>query len=431
VKRALVVVAGALALPAPAWAHATLTSAVPDVQGRVDALPRAAVLSFNERLAAAATRIEVRSAAGRPVSGTTRVRGGVASTPLRGLRRGGYTVRWRALGADGHVTSGVFTFGYRAAAPQPTEAYGAVGPGLSDDLARWGYFAAFALLLGGLGFRLLVVRGEAAAAYERRFYRVVGLGAVAALQLGLLVFLLRADDALQLPFARFLYGDVSPFAEETRFGKAFVVMSLGYTVVAALVFVAWLLERTAFLWAAFLLGLALLSGLSLSGHSAAASGSSAVSELVDWIHVSAACLWLGGVVQLALCVWPASPELRRVAFLRFSQLAMVLVAVLVAAGLYLSVLRLPSIDALWSEDYGRVLLVKLALVGAALSWGGFHHTFIRPRLLAGDTTSRGRTLLAEGATGMAVLLAAAVLVNSAPPSEPSTTTPAAGARSPR
>ncbi len=77
-----------------------------------------------------------------------------------------------------------------------------------------------------------------------------------------------------------------------------------------------------------------------------------------------------------------------------------------------------------SERYGIVLLVKLALVGAALAWGGFHHTFVRPKLLAGDVSWRGRTLLAESAVGMAVLLAAAVLVNSAPPVESGSSTQA-------
>src|SRR5439155_761551 len=40
-------------------------------------------------------------------------------------------------------------------APAPTEAYGAGGPTRSEHLVRWAYFLALALLLGGLGFRLL------------------------------------------------------------------------------------------------------------------------------------------------------------------------------------------------------------------------------------------------------------------------------------
>src|SRR5207244_207329 len=83
----------------------------------------------------------------------------------------------------------------------------------------------------------------------------------------------------------------------------------------ALVFLAWLLESRAFLWAAFAAALVFASGLSLSGHSAADVGSSWKSELADWVHLPAASLWLGGLVQLALVVWPKAPEPRRRAVL--------------------------------------------------------------------------------------------------------------------
>ena len=45
-------------------------------------------------------------------------------------------------------------------------------------------------------------------------------------------------------------------------------MTLGFALVAALLFLAWLSDRAVFLWPAFLLGLGFASGLSLSGHSA-------------------------------------------------------------------------------------------------------------------------------------------------------------------
>ena len=73
---------------------------------------------------------------------------------------------------------------------------------------------------------------------------------VGALEVGILAFLLRAEDALQLPFVDFLYGDLSPLAK-TRFGYAFVAMTLGYALVAALVFLAWLTDREWLLWPAF------------------------------------------------------------------------------------------------------------------------------------------------------------------------------------
>jgi copper transport protein len=347
--------------------------------------------------------------------------------PVGRLGRGAYTVRWHAPSGDGHVVSGVFTFGVRVAAPPPTEAYGASGPTRTEHVVRWAYFVGLALLVGGLGFRLLVLRGPWPARLERRFFFLTGLGAAGVLEVGIAAFLLRAEDALQLPFGRLLYGDLSPIAAGTRFGTAFIAMTLGYALVAALLFLGWLTGRLLFLWGAFLLGLGFASGLSLSGHSAVDAGSSWLSQVADWVHLSAASLWVGGLVMLALAVWPTAPELRRAAFLGFARLAPVLIAVLVAAGVYLSVLRLPQLSDLWDEGYGRVLLVKLSLVSLALAWGGVHHFLVRPRLERAGGAGVRRSLLGEGAVAISILLAAAVLVDSKPPPQPAKP-PAAAAR---
>jgi putative copper export protein len=194
-------------------------------------------------------------------------------------------------------------------------------------------------------------------------------------------------------------------------------MTLGYAAVAALIFGAWLLDRLSLLWAAFVPALALAGGLSLAGHSGVEQNSTWLSQFADWVHLVAAALWAGGLVAMALCVWPAAPELRRQAFLGFARLAPLLIAPLLAAGVYLSLLRLPEMSDLWEEAYGRVLLVKLALVGVALMWGAAHHLLVRPRIERGSDGGGllRRSLLGESAVGMAVLLAAAVLVNSAPP----------------
>jgi copper transport protein len=370
----------ALAFPAAASAHASLRTADPGFRERLARSPRAIVLSFDQGVTVLPDAIAVYGPSGRVRVETVRVSNEArhVEAPVRRLPRGPYTVRWHVVSADGHVVSGVYTFGVRAAPPPPTEAFGASGPTRTEDAVRWAYFLALALLVGGLGFRLLVVRGPLPRRAERRFYVLTGLGAVATLEVGIVAFLLRAEDALQLPLGKLLYGDLSPIAGGTRFGTAFIAMTLGFALVTALLFLAWLTDRRALLWPAFLLGLGFASGLSLSGHSAADAGSSPLSELADWVHLGAASLWVGGLVQLVLCIWPAAPELRRSSFLRFSRLATVLIALVLTAGVYLSVLRLPHVHDLWTAGYGRVLLVKLGLVGVALTWGAVHHFVARP-----------------------------------------------------
>ena len=107
--------------------------------------------------------------------------------------------------------------------------------------------------------------------------------------------------------------------------------------------------------------------------------------------------------------------------MRFSRLATVLIALVLGAGTYLSIVRLPHVHDLWTEGYGRVLLVKLALVALALAWGGLHHFVIRPALERADggfLSRIGRSLIGESLVGVAVLLVAAVLVDSRPPARP-------------
>jgi copper transport protein len=414
----------ALALPASALAHANLLQREPNFGTRLATSPPAVVLRFDQGVDVFPDSIEVRSAKGALVTAGpahTIDEKRVATVPLRQLPKGAYTVRWHVTSFEGHVLSGVYTFGVRVVPPPPTEAYGSAGPTILEYIVRWGYFLGLALLVGGLAFRLLVVGKRATPALERRFYLVAMIGVIVSIELGIVGFLLRARDAFQLPLGRLVYGDLSPLAQGTRFGTAFIAMTLGFALVTAILFLAWLSERPLLLWPALVLGLVLCSGLSLSGHSAVDTGSSWRSELADWVHLSAACLWVGGLAQLAFVVWPTAPALRREAFLRFSQLAAVLVGLMVGAGAYLAYVRLPQASDLWEERYGQVLLLKSALVGLALSWGAVHHFVVRPALERGRGTGShaiSRSLLGESAVAMAVLLLAAVLVDANPPERP-------------
>jgi copper transport protein len=427
--RRLVFVAAvaALVFPAQALAHATLENTSPGFRERLPASPRTLVLRFDQYVKVVPGSVDVYSSKGS--IGVTKVRsdGRYVKAALPRLSKGPYTVRWHALSGDGHVVSGVFTFGVRSAAPLPTEAFGSSGPTRSEHVVRWLYFLALAVLVGGLGFRALVLRGPMSPAAEKRFFVVTGIAALATLDIGISAFILRAEDALQLPFGRLLYGDLSPIAH-SRFGAAFIAMTLGFALVTALLFLAWLTDRAVLLWPAFLLGLGFVSGLSLSGHSGADTGSSWKSALADWAHLSAACLWIGGLVQLTLVVWPLMPEARRSAFLAFSRLATVCVGVLLLAGVYLSILRLPQLDDLWTTGYGKVLLVKIGLVVLAFSWGGLHKLVAVPAVARGNhgVVARLRgSLIGESMVGMAVLLAAAVLVDAKPPVSPAPSPPAA------
>ena len=217
-KRLLLVGLVALASPASAFAHATLEHSGPSFRQRLHVSPSAAWLDFDQSVKALATSIRVYSSNGDVVS--LHAHDGknprYVYAPLRrALPKDAYTVRWHVISDDGHVVSGVYTFGVRMEAPPPTEAFGASGPTRTEHVVRWLYFLSLALLVGGIGFRMLVVRGPLPPAAERRFYALTGIGALATLNVGITAFVLRAEDALQLPFGRLLYGDLSPIVSGT------------------------------------------------------------------------------------------------------------------------------------------------------------------------------------------------------------------------
>ena len=409
----------ALVLPGVAEAHATLARTTPPTQSRLGTAPRAVVLRFDQAVTVTPRAIEVFTASGRIVSGpaVSAADGREVRAVVTGLRKGqAYTVRWRATSSDGHTGSGVYTFGIGVTPPPPTEAYGSSGPNWADDAARWAFFVALALVVGTTGLRLLVLREPLAPRLSNRLYGVATFGGIAVLNVGIAAFVMRASDALQVPFIDLLYGDLSPIATKTRFGVAFVAMTLGYALVTALVLLSWILDRPSLLWPAFLVGLGFASGLSLSGHQGVEPNSTFFTGVADWLHLVAAVLWVGGLVALATCVWPLAPDIRGRAFLGFSRIATVLVAVLVLAGTYLSIERLTSVDELWTTSYGQALLAKLAIVSVALLWGAMHHFVVRPRLERGETPGPvRRSLLGESTIAILVLLFAAVLVNEPPP----------------
>jgi copper transport protein len=417
-RRLVLVALVALAFPAAASAHATLRSTTPTFRSELEHGPSVIRLKFDQQVKVLPSSIRVLNGVGKNFAGPARADGTDVVAHVRHLKLGAYTVRWQAISADSHVVSGVWTFGVGVPAPPVENAYGAGGPTTTEHVVRWVWFLGLALTIGALGFRLIVLRGlRVPRELERRVAVAAGLGALATIHAGIVAFSLRAEDALQLPFGRFLYGDLSPMAK-TRFGYAFVTMTLVFALVLALIYVSWLLDRVEPLVPALGLAVVFAGGLSVSGHDAVDPGSSWKTEIADWLHLSAASLWIGALATMALLLWTGAPELRKAAFMRFSRLATVLIAVVLGAGVYLAIVRLPNVSDLWTTGYGRVLLVKIGLVSFALLWGAFHHFVVAPALERADSGFLGRigrSLAGESMVGMAVLLLAAILVDSRPP----------------
>ena len=135
-----------------ASAHATLTAEFPAFRQELRDGPATVRLSFDQLVELPALRVI--DANGTNHAAAAIVDGTEVTAPVERLPTGAYTVRWHVLSSDGHVVSGVWTFGVRVPAPPPTEAYGASGPTRSEHLVRWLYSVSLALTIGALGFQI-------------------------------------------------------------------------------------------------------------------------------------------------------------------------------------------------------------------------------------------------------------------------------------
>ena len=168
----------------------------------------------------------------------------------------------------------------------------------------------------------------------------------------------------------------------------------------------------------------------LSGH-AGQTAPRGLSLALDWLHLAAGSIWIGGLIGL-LVLWVSLGSERRTAALatvvpRFSRIAFVSVMVLIASGIWASVLHLPTLASLWQTSYGVAILVKVALLarrdGARGGEPGPDEATPRRRRrsardLAGDAASLLRLLVSgEVILVIAAIFAAGVLSSLAPPAK--------------
>ncbi|HEY7413735.1 MAG TPA: copper resistance protein CopC, partial [Ktedonobacteraceae bacterium] len=142
-------------------------------------------------------------------------------------------------------------------------------------------------------------------------------------------------------------------------------------------------------WINLLLGLALLIALTLSGHAAAVTGTAGIfAVLVDWLHLLAASLWIGGMLYIALVFLPVlrhRPLSEHVPALlttlaRSLPLAIAGVIIMALSGPFDATVHMSSFSQLYETAYGRTLIVKVVCVGALFIASVYHIFLLRPRL---------------------------------------------------
>ena len=441
----LAVVAVVLGSAAPAAAHAALVSTTPASQARLTEPPTEIVLTFDEPVEATlggirlydATEQRIALGEARRVPGDdTQLRAPIEEDIADGL----FVVTWRATSEDGHPVSGAFTFQVGTAAPADTSGLIArLLAGEGDDstvgallaVARFVGYVGLALLVGGFAFLALAwPAGATRPGARRMLWLGWGLAVAGALGMFVLQGPYATADSLGAALDTGLWRDVA----ETRTGRAGLVR-LAAAAAAVVLVVLVRKVRTSWWQAVAATTTAVLAfSVAFAGH-AGTGRWHLVGLLLGVLHVAAVTVWLGGLAYLAFAVLrtPQAAPARAVgaavatsevepavdarenvtlAVRRFSSVAFVAVVVAVATGVVQGWRLVESWAALWDTDYGRLLVLKTALVTVMVVTAAFARGIVRRRWPAPGQLRR--VVLVEVALAVAILGVTAVLVGTPP-----------------
>jgi copper transport protein len=445
---ALASAAASLALPAAAWAHAALLQTTPVASRVVNTPPTQVSLRYSEAVEPRFAIVSVTNAAGdKETSGAPRRSPSNADTlvvPLKRLSEGWYLVYWRVISVDGHPVRGAFTF---AVGPNAGPAPQFVIPSISETsatprlvTARWIAFLSMMAAIGLFVLRIVIARPIVTRVAGTRLRQVtIAFGVaclVALLAIPVYVLLSTAEFALRSFWS---FGALFPLMRVSAFGRGWLDLELIFALFAGAAGIAIWLDRPQrrqrsiaamlALAGAFAASAAVLLVPGTVGH-AGQTAPRGLSLAFDWFHLVAGSVWVGGLIGLVVLA-ASLPAARRVAALvvcvpRFSNLAFVSVLVLIGGGIGSSVQHLPTLASLWQTSYGKALLVKIALVAAALLLASVNLLRTVPRFkacaqrpeLGPSTASLLRRLVAgESVLVSGAVLAAAVLSSLPPPSK--------------
>ena len=289
--------------------------------------------------------------------------------------------------------------------------------------ARWAQFVSAMILLGGSLFRFYAEPSEVGADGERvtetmRYVAVIAAFAVAASALAWVAASIVdiAGDVGSLFDAETL----SQYFFETSFGPVWLIRIV---VATALPIIVLITRRRLFAqnWSTALVALlaaALLVSQAWIGHPASLPVPERWFVIAAYaMHVLAAAVWLGALLPLGLLVRQAlrdgeAQHLAEFALWRFSPVGMVAVALILTGGIVNALSRALSFDAFVASTWGRIVMLKAAIVFTMIVVAALNRFVLIPRLSSQKKIALpklARNVAFEQAAGLLILVAAAFL----------------------
>lgn len=367
----ILLVAGLGLAPRPVRAHAELIDTLPSAGSALVAVPDELRLTFTETVDPRLSNLTLLSADGTsiPVGPTTIDPAdahvlAVEVPNAASLAAGTYTVVWSAYSSeDDHTSTGSFTFS-AGTGIAPANA-SQIGNSVSADaiIGKWLELIGV-VLLTGLAFFVVTTRKTVVVSTSN----VNSLAALAAAGLVGAALSLRARE-MAITGERF-FGPIDGGAVadvlSSTYGQAWIVRSAVLVAVLILSIMRPASTRPKQVAGIALLGVVALATIAVSGHAGAAEPAW-LAMTVDFLHMSGAAVWLGGLLGLLLVTSPAVESDGYRSLLRSQGNRYVAAIALIAvAGLASAWWQVGGRRELTGSEYGQTLLIKVALVTAIL-----------------------------------------------------------------
>jgi len=354
-----------LSAPIVASAHAFLVQSDPSPGQRLTSSPTAISLRFSEAVVRASLRVNPvgRSVPAIKIDPPTRSSDGtVVSFRISSLTAGTYRVGWEVISNDGHPSDGEFAFGVGATGPIVASTSTSNAPtDWGGSATRWVFLFVLAVAAGALVSRRWVwlpdQMGVAANASRRLPIIALVIGSAAALYQLFLV-----GEGLR----QFSGGLTGSEALSAILGARPVLSAVGafVLVLGALGLVVFVRGESVALLFIFLSAGVLM----LSTHPGTTGRWWAAAGIV--IHVAVALLWLGLLTALVVVLssrsGPNRWELAMAIVRRYSRLALFSALAVVLTGFLPLLAEIHRPGDLLDTAYGKLLLLKMAVVGVAL-----------------------------------------------------------------
>jgi copper transport protein len=404
----MVAVGAVVGLPLTVAAHALPQSAIPAEGSEVQTAPKIVEITFGEPPDPKLSSITVVNSSGVSVDAgpTVPVPGKPfeLEVPLKPIGNGVYTVTWKTVSeTDGHLATGAYAFGVgeSAASANAHAAKSVVSPPPSvlAVAARWLFFLGVMGIVGIASTCLVALRDRP------KFTSRMLAGAWVIGALGVAGIIEAQREAAGISLSALL---------ATSLGTAAIERIVAIVVTGLAIAVAWRVPAGRAGVGVAGLGAAASMWVDVASSHAGAQAPVVANLLIQWVHIVASAVWIGGLLMLILAVRGEPSELKGAAVRRFSTTAGIAIVLVALTGTFRAVIEIGSIGQLFGTSFGVLVLVKVALFLVLAGLGAINRFGNVPKA---NVALRGLRKVGstEVVIGAAVVLVAAALVNVAPP----------------